>query len=105
MIGGQVMDIESEGVKPTAELVGHNPQYAKAAEFVTALESLPLQRVVNDKKVSDHHALIPTRSEHDLSRMGQDEIKVYDLVAKRFLAVFHPEAEYSRRSASAIRRS
>src|SRR3954465_14964070 len=83
-------------IKPTAELVGHNPQYAKGAEFVTALESLPLQRVVNDKKVSDHHALIPTRSEHDLSRMGQDELKVYDLVAKRFLAVFHPEAVYER---------
>src|SRR3954465_4342183 len=83
-------------IKPTAELVGHNPQYAKASEFVTALESLPLQRVVNDKKVSDHHALIPTRSEHDLSRMGQDELKVYDLVAKRFLAVFHPEAVYER---------
>src|SRR3954451_2006810 len=83
-------------IKPTAELVGHNSQYAKASEFVTALESLPLQRVVNDKKVSDHHALIPTRSEHDLSRMGQDEVKVYDLVAKRFLAVFHPEAVYER---------
>jgi DNA topoisomerase III len=83
-------------IKPTAELVGHNPQYAKGAEYVTALESLPLQRVVNDKKVEDHHALIPTRSEHDLSRMGQDELKVYDLVAKRFLAVFHPEAVYER---------
>ena len=28
--------------------------------------------------------------------MGQDELKVYDLVAKRFLAVFHPEAEFER---------
>jgi DNA topoisomerase III len=52
--------------------------------------------VVNDKKVQDHHAIIPTRSEHDLGRMGQDELKVYDLVAKRFLAVFHPEAVYER---------
>ena len=83
-------------IKPTAELVGHNVQYSKAARFVTSLERLPLQRVVNDKKVEDHHALIPTRSEHDLSRMGQDEVKVYDLVAKRFLAVFHPEAVYER---------
>jgi DNA topoisomerase III len=83
-------------IKPTAELVGHNPQYAKGAEYVTSLEKLPLQRVVNDKKVEDHHALIPTRSEHDLGRMGQDELKVYDLVAKRFLAVFHPEAVYER---------
>jgi DNA topoisomerase III len=83
-------------IKPTAALVGHNAQYAKAAEYVTLLERLPLQRVVNDKKVEDHHALIPTRSEHDLSRMGQDELKVFDLVAKRFLAVFHPEAVFER---------
>jgi DNA topoisomerase-3 len=83
-------------IKPTAELVGSNPQYGKAAEYVTALDSLPLQRVVDDSKVQDHHAIIPTRSEHDLGRMGQDELKVYDLVAKRFLAVFHPEAKFER---------
>jgi DNA topoisomerase III len=83
-------------IKPTAELVGHAPQYRRGAEYVTGLDRLPLQRVVNDKKVQDHHAIIPTRSEHDLGRMGQDELKVYDLVAKRFLAVFHPEAVYER---------
>jgi DNA topoisomerase III len=83
-------------IKPTAELVGHNQQYRKAAEFVAALESLPLGRVVNDEKVTDHHALIPTRSEHDLSKMGGDELKIYDLVAKRFLAIFHPEAVFER---------
>ena len=83
-------------IKPTAEFVGRNAQYAKGAAFVTALEKLPLQRVVNDKKVTDHHALIPTKSEHDLSKMGADEQKVYDLVAKRFLAVFHPEAVFER---------
>jgi DNA topoisomerase-3 len=52
--------------------------------------------VVNDKKVEDHHAIIPTRSNHDLAKMGEDERKIYDLVAKRFLAVFHPEAVYER---------
>ena len=83
-------------IKPTAALVGHNAAYARAARYVTSLERLPLQRVVNDKKVEDHHAIIPTRSQHDLSRMGQDELKIYDLVAKRFLAVFHPEAVFER---------
>src|SRR2546421_8039376 len=68
-------------IKPTAELVGHNPAYRRGAEYVTSLESLPLGRVINDEKVQDHHALIPTRSEHDLSKMGGDELKVYDLVA------------------------
>src|SRR3954467_15561850 len=83
-------------IKPTAELVGRNSEYTQAARYVTSLDKLPLDRVVNDEKVDDHHALIPTRSEHDLERMGSDEKRVYDLVAKRFLAIFHPEAVYER---------
>ena len=83
-------------IKPIAELVGHNATYRRASEYVTSLERLPLGRVVNDKKVEDHHAIIPTRSEHDLGRMGQDELKIYDLVAKRFLAIFHPDAKFER---------
>jgi DNA topoisomerase III len=83
-------------IKPTVDLVGHHPQYRRASEYVLALDRLPLGRVVNDAKVQDHHAIIPTRSEHDLGRMGQDELKVYDLVTKRFLAIFHPEAVYER---------
>ena len=83
-------------IKPTADLVGRNREYSKAASYVTRLEKLPLGRVVNDKKVTDHHAIIPTKSEHDLEKMGDDERKIYDLVAKRFLSVFHPEAVYER---------
>jgi DNA topoisomerase-3 len=83
-------------IKPIAELVGHNGQYRKASEYVRALDKLPLGRVVNDAKVEDHHAIIPTRSEHDLGKMGADELKLYDLVAKRFLAIFHPDAVFER---------
>src|SRR6476661_7694215 len=83
-------------IKPTAELVGHNEPYRKGAEYVMGLESLPLQRVVNDARVTDHHAIIPTRSEHTLDKMSEDERKVYDLVAKRFLAIFHPDAVFER---------
>jgi DNA topoisomerase-3 len=85
-----------EEIRPTAELVGHNPGYTKGSEYVLALDKLPLGRVVNDKKVQDHHAIIPTKSEHNLSKMGADELKVYDLVAKRFLAIFHPDAVFER---------
>ncbi len=83
-------------IKPIADLVGHNGAYRKGAEYVTALDKLPLDRVVNDAKVTDHHAIIPTKSEHDLSKLGADELKVYDLVAKRFLAIFHPDAVFER---------
>jgi len=81
-------------IKPTAELVGAAPEYRKAAEYVVALDLLPLARVVDDSKVSDHHAIIPTRSEHALEKMGADDRRIYDLVARRFLAVFHPEAVF-----------
>src|SRR3954454_12243916 len=57
-------------IRPTAELVGRNREYAQGAAYVTGLEELPLGRVVNDKKVEDHHAIIPTKSTHDLAKMG-----------------------------------
>jgi DNA topoisomerase-3 len=81
-------------IKPTAELVGGRSEYAKAAAYVTGLDVLPLARVVNDEKVTDHHAIIPTRAEHAVDRMGDDDKRVYDMVARRFLAVFHPEAVF-----------
>jgi len=81
-------------IKPIAELVGTRPEYRKAAEYVSGLDLLPLARVVNDAKVTDHHAIIPTRSEHLLEKMGSDDRRIYDLVARRFLAVFHPEAVF-----------
>jgi DNA topoisomerase III len=81
-------------IKPTAELLGGQREYAKAAAYVTALDALPLGRVVNDEKVTDHHAIIPTRAEHAVDRMGEDDRRVYDMVVRRFLAVFYPEAVF-----------
>jgi DNA topoisomerase-3 len=81
-------------IKPTAELVGARKEYAQAAKYVAGLDLLPLGRVVNDAKVTDHHAIIPTKSEHDIDRMGSDDKRIYDMVARRFLAVFHPEAVF-----------
>src|SRR5919108_250939 len=83
-------------IKPTADLVGRNGKYQEAARYVTRLDKLPLERVINDKRVEDHHAIIPTKAEHNLAKMGPDEARIYDLVVKRFLAVFHPEAVFER---------
>ncbi|HWX88309.1 MAG TPA: DNA topoisomerase, partial [Solirubrobacteraceae bacterium] len=83
-----------EEIKPTAELVGSRKEYAKAAAHVAGLDVLPLARVVNNEKVTDHHAIIPTRAEHAVDRMGDDDKRVYDMVVRRFLAVFHPEAVF-----------
>ena len=81
-------------LKGIARLVGSHREYAKAASYVTGLDVLPLGRVVNDAKVTDHHAIIPTNSEHRLDRMSDDDRRVYDMVARRYLAVFHPDAVF-----------
>jgi DNA topoisomerase-3 len=56
--------------------------------------SLPLDRVINDAKVTDHHAIIPTNSEHKLDKLSDDDRRIYDMVTRRFLAVFHPDAVF-----------
>jgi DNA topoisomerase III len=81
-------------LKPTAGMVGSQPEYAKAAAYVTGLDLLPLGRVVNDEKVTDHHAIIPTNAEHRVDKMSDDDRRIYDMVVRRFLAVFHPDAEF-----------
>jgi DNA topoisomerase-3 len=83
-------------LKPTAETLVPIQDYRAAAEFVLALDQLPLARVVNDAKVDDHHAIIPTDIEHDVDDFTPDERRVFDLIARRFLAVFHPPARYAR---------
>lgn len=53
---------------------------------------------VNDAKVSDHHAIIPTEQFVDLTHMTIDERRIYDLVVRRFLAVLYPVYEYEQTS-------
>jgi DNA topoisomerase-3 len=83
-------------LKPTAATLEPIYEYAKAARFVLQLESLPLTRVVNDAKIGDHHAIIPTNVEHDVEAFSDDEKRIFDLIARRFLAVFHPPARYAK---------
>ncbi len=82
-------------IKPIASLVGQQREYAQASDYVLGLDVLPLARVVNDAKVTDHHAIIPTRAErHPVDKFSDDDRRIYDLVVRRFLAIFHPEAVF-----------
>ncbi len=82
-------------IKPIAGLVGQQREYAQASKYVLGLDVLPLARVVNDAKVTDHHAIIPTRAEHHpVEKFNDDDRRIYDLVVRRFLAIFHPEAVF-----------
>ena len=51
------------------------------------------KQVFNNKKVTDHHAIIPTGV--PLSGVSPDEQKIYDAIAKRFIAVFYPDCTVS----------
>lgn len=51
---------------------------------------------VDDSKVSDHHAIIPTEQFVQLEHMSSDERKIYDLVVRRFAAVLYPPCEYGQ---------
>ena len=83
-------------LKPTAATLQPIDEYAGAARYVLGLEQLPLGRVVNDAKVDDHHAIIPTDVSHNVHDFTPDERRIFDLVARRFLAVFFPPARYAR---------
>ena len=50
---------------------------------------------INDDKVSDHHAIIPTEERTDLNSLSNDEKRIYMLVVRRFLACFYPQYEYN----------
>lgn len=52
------------------------------------------KRTVDETKVTDHHALIPTAKRVDPSTFTEDERQLYDLVARRMLAAFYPPCEY-----------
>ena len=52
------------------------------------------KRIVDDSKVTDHHAIIPTEEFVRFMDLSSDERKIYDLVVKRFLAAFSPDFEY-----------
>ncbi|MCD4819950.1 MAG: DNA topoisomerase III [Candidatus Cloacimonetes bacterium] len=51
-------------------------------------------RFVNDAKVSDHHAIIPTDQTVNISALSNDEKKIYDLIVRRFITVLYPHHKY-----------
>ena len=71
------------------------PLLSFKADGKNGKDSLPkTKKVFDNKKVTDHHAIIPTGQRPD--RMDADEKKVYDLVALRFIANFYPDCEVSQ---------
>ncbi len=79
-------------VKDTLKTLG--AAYAPfAAEIARNGWVHPNKRIFNNAKVSDHFAIIPTGAEP--RHLSEPEQKIYDLVTRRFLAIFYPAAEYN----------
>lgn len=68
--------------------------YRKIASKLAMHEIRPDKSFVNNAKVSDHHAIIPTEQFVCLEHMSNDEKKIYDMVVRRFLSVLSPQYEY-----------
>ncbi|HKU84773.1 MAG TPA: DNA topoisomerase III, partial [Casimicrobiaceae bacterium] len=80
-------------VKATLEELADTPAYGVHAKNILRRKWLkPNKRIFDNAKISDHFAIIPTlvRPKH----LNEAEAKLYDFVVKRFLAVFHPAAEF-----------
>ena len=84
------------------ELRGH-VEATKVGPYVPFVHTILAQgtvtltaRHVDDTKVTEHHAIIPTEQRVDPAALSPDEKRLYDLIARRFLAAFYPDAALER---------
>src|SRR3712207_4403112 len=88
--------------KAVAEEIEAHVRAASVGPYVPFIEKILAGRPkltgrhVDDKKVTDHHAVIPTKQQVKPDALSPDEKRIYDLVARRFLAAFYPDAEIER---------
>ncbi len=68
--------------------------YKDAANAILRTKPIQTKYIVNDSKVTDHHAIIPTEQYVDLNKLSREEKHIYDLVVRRFLAVLSAPFEY-----------
>ncbi|MGE5453789.1 MAG: DNA topoisomerase, partial [Methylocystaceae bacterium] len=87
----------SSDIVPTLEGRLKSIALGPYAEYTKVILSKPLmtsKRMIDNARVSDHHALIPTGQPLRLDNLDADEKKLYDLVVRRFLAAFYPAYKY-----------
>lgn len=68
--------------------------YKDSANAVLRSKPIQTKYIVNDAKVTDHHAIIPTEQYVDLNKFSREERHIYDLVVRRFIAVLSAPFEY-----------
>ncbi len=70
--------------------------YAELVKPLLARKLIPGKLFVDNSKVTDHHAIIPTEEALNLNKLGAEEKKLYNLIARRFLAVLYPPYRYEQ---------
>lgn len=90
-IGKDIVDT----IKDRLRACGVGP-YKKLAGSLLMKPLQTNKSFVDDKKVSDHHAIIPTEQYVQLEHMTSEERKIYDLVVRRFLSVLYPPFIYEQ---------
>ncbi len=89
-------DDMKQKIVSTLKKLSYVEEYKEYASYVLNLERLPLsKRIIDNSKVTDHHAIIPTDVNIRLSTLTKEEWNVYNLIALRFLCVFYPNYIYS----------
>ncbi len=89
--------------KEIGKNIGGLRQYGSLAEFASHImeqggyKGIAKSKYVNDKQITDHYAIIPTgQGFGNLKGVSHTAQRVYDIVARRFLSIFYPAAEYEK---------
>ncbi|WP_339278318.1 DNA topoisomerase 3 [Paenibacillus sp. FSL W8-0426] len=80
-------------LKERLESVAVGPYAALARPLLRKSLNLT-KRIVDDSKVTDHHAIIPTEQTVLLNQLNPEERKLYDLIVRRYISLFYPAAKY-----------
>lgn len=70
--------------------------FSESARSVIRNKISPTKRLVDNSKVTDHHAIIPTEQFVNLGKLSQDEFRVFELIVRRFIAVLSPAFEFEQ---------
>lgn len=84
------MDIEPK-LKQNVENLAKLPAFSQAASEILENNWKIASRMIDDKKVTDHHAIIPTEKMPNLSFLSETEFLLFQLIMTRFLAAFFPD--------------
>lgn len=91
--------VSKEIYKNIKGLTGYGPLSSFAAEILEQkkYQGLAKTKYVDDKKITDHYAIIPTgQAVGSLGKISQTGQKVYEVIARRFLSIFMPPAIYTK---------